>query len=169
MGSQIENLSWNTDMESGIDILDAQHHKYFDLLNDFLQKASASSSAPDQYSELAKTFDFLRQYAVEHFTTEQAIMEEAGYPDSELHEKEHLYFLKHVGELYQRLKTNGYSPDLAREVNYYTIEWFIEHIRLTDMKLVKFLKAESVEDKKLPGFLSKIYDSLFTKQGGNAP
>jgi len=140
MGSQNEDFGWTEDLESGIEVLDAQHRKYFDLLSDFLEKASKPASTPEKASELAETFDFLRQYAVEHFSTEQEVMEISGYPDSALHEDEHLYFLRHVEELYQRLKTRGYSPQLAREVNYYTAEWFIEHIRLTDMKLVKFLQ-----------------------------
>lgn len=167
MSSQIDNVEWTADLESGIDVLDAQHRKYFNLLNDFLRKASESSSTPEKVLDLAKTFDFLRQYAVEHFSTEQQIMERAEYPDAELHEEEHLYFLNHVGELYRQLKTKGYSSTLAREVNYYTIEWFITHIRLTDMKLVEFLKEESAENKNLPGFLRKIYESLFAKKSGD--
>ena len=167
MSSQIDNVEWTTDLESGIDVLDAQHRRYFDLLNDFFQEAAESSSTPEAISDLAKRFDFLRQYAVEHFSTEQEIMERAEYPDAELHEKAHLYFLNHVGELYEQLKTRGYSPELAREVNFYTIEWFIKHIRMTDMELVKFLKEESTEDKKLPGFLRKIHESLFAKKTGN--
>ena len=93
--------------------------------------------------DLAEKFDFLRQYAKEHFSTEESIMEDAGYPDSESHKGEHSYFLRHVEELYLQLVAHGYSSDLAREVNYYTLEWFIEHIRLTDMKLVAFLKQQA--------------------------
>ena len=163
MSLQIDSAEWTTDLESGIDILDAQHRKYFDFLNDFLQRASRSSSMSGADPDLAETFNFLRQYAVEHFSTEQEIMEKAGYPDFESHEQEHLYFLNHVGELYEQLKTKGYSPKLAREVNYYTIEWFIKHIRFTDMKLVTFLKEESDKDKKLPGFLRRLYKTLFVK------
>jgi hemerythrin len=68
-----------------------------------------------------------------------------------------------VQELYQQLKTSGYSPELEREVKYYTIEWFVMHIRSTDMKLVRFLKEKSAEDKKLPGRLRRLYQSLFVK------
>lgn len=163
MESQVETVEWTADLESGIDVLDAQHRRYFDLLNDFLLKASGSSSTSANNHDLAKTFNFLREYAVEHFSTEHEVMEESEYPDFEFHEKQHLYFLNHVQELYQRLKTSGYSPELEREVKYYTIEWFVMHIRSTDMKLVKFLKEKSAKDKKLPGRLRRLYQSLFVK------
>jgi len=168
MSLQIDSVEWTPDLESGVDVLDAQHRRYFELVNAFLQRASRTPSTPETVSDLAETFNFLRQYAVEHFSTEQEIMRRANYPDFELHEKQHLYFLKHVEELYQQMKSKGYSAALAREVNYYTIEWFIRHIRVTDMKLVKFLKEESARDKNLLGFLSRMYGSLFPKRGNDA-
>ena len=88
-------------------------------------------------------------------------MKESAYPDFKMHHKEHQYFLKHVEDLYNDMRANGYSPELAREVRYYTVEWFIEHIRLTDMKLVDFLKQRATEDKKLEPLLSRLYQSLF--------
>jgi hemerythrin len=59
------------------------------------------------------------------------------------------------------MKTKGFSPELAREVNYYTVEWFVEHIRVTDMKLVEFLNQLSAKDKKIPTYLKNLYTSLF--------
>jgi hemerythrin len=91
---------------------------------------------------------FLRQYAKEHFATEETIMREAEYPEYEAHIKEHLYFLRHVGKLCEELELNGFSPKLSREVNYYISEWFIEHILLLDMQLVGFLNARGIRGLK---------------------
>ncbi len=161
MGSEISEIGWTEDLETGIEVLDGQHHRYMDLLGNFLDKASHESTTSGDILDLAETFNFLRQYAKEHFSTEELVMQESGYPDFELHHKQHLYFLKHVEELYNDMRTQGYSPELAREVRYLTVEWFIEHIRLTDMKLVEFLNQRATEDKKLTPFLKKIYISLF--------
>ena len=35
---------------------------------------------------------------------------------------------------------------LSREVNYYIVEWFIQHILLSDMQLVEFLKIRHQTD-----------------------
>ena len=144
METEISQTGWSKDLETGIDILDEQHRRYFDLLNNYLEKAAKAPTGRQQIIDLAEKFDFLRQYAKQHFSTEESIMEDAKYPDYESHQKDHLYFLRHVEELYLQLITNGYSSQLAREVNYYMIQWFIEHIRFTDMKLVAFLKPPSV-------------------------
>jgi hemerythrin len=161
MGSEISEIGWTEDLETGIDVLDGQHHRYMDLLKSYLDKASEASTTTVEILDLAETFNFLRQYAKEHFSTEELVMQESGYPDFELHHKEHLYFLKHVEELYNEMRTKGFSPELSREVRYLTLEWFIEHIRMTDMKLVEFLNKKAAEDKKLKPFLKKIYTSLF--------
>ena len=163
MGSDFIDTGWSKDLETGIEVLDEQHHKYFDLLGDHLAKVAESSTTTEKLLDIAETFNFLRQYAKEHFSTEEEVMQKSGYPDSELHIEEHQYFLKHVEELYDLMRTQGYSPKLAREINYYTIEWFIEHIRITDMKLVNFLEQKSTEDKEIKPFLKIIYQSLFGK------
>ncbi len=142
MESEVGSIGWTKELETGIDILDEQHHRYVDLLSDYFQKVAEHTRTEEKADQLTDSFDFLRQYAGEHFATEESIMKDAGYPDYLSHLEEHLHFLQHVGELYKDMKSKGFSPELSREVNYYTVEWFIEHILLADMKLVEFLKAK---------------------------
>jgi len=163
MNTEFFEITWSKDLETGIDVLDAQHHRYFDLLGKYIGKAAIvakSMSDTDKVWELAETLNFLNEYAKEHFATEEAVMQEAAYAAYEQHKAEHRYFLKHVGDLYDEMKTAGYSLRLAAEVEYYTAEWFVAHIRSVDMKLVQFLKEKSIEDGSLTLFLKKIYDSI---------
>lgn len=160
MESEVRETGWSKDLETGIVALDEQHHQYFNLLNNYLEKAAELSSGAEQVVDLVEKFYFLREYAKEHFSTEESIMVEIKYPEYESHHQEHLYFLRYVDELYTQLKTKGFSPQLAREVNYYTIEWFIEHIRLTDMKLVKFVQQQSVCDENISYLLKNVHQSL---------
>jgi hemerythrin len=139
------NVVWTKELETGIDILDEQHRHYIDLLNDYCEKATEHTKTFKKTRQLMESFDFLRQYAKEHFSTEESIMTDAEYPDYESHLAEHLHFLKHVEALYQDMKANGFSPELSREVNYYTIEWFIDHILESDMQLVEFIKVKDLK------------------------
>jgi hemerythrin len=163
MDTKFFDITWTKDLETGIDVLDAQHHKYFDLLSNYFAKAAKvakTSTTTEKVLDLAETLNFLRDYAKEHFSTEEAVMKEAAYMDYEPHKEEHLYFLKHVEDLYNEMKTNGYSLRLAVEVDYYIAEWFVAHIRSSDMKLVQFLDKKSEDDQGLTVFLKKIYESI---------
>ena len=145
MTSEVARIEWSIDLETGIGVVDQQHRQYFNLLNGYLEKATEKFSSSEQVFDLLEKFKFLYEYAEEHFSTEEAIMTKAGFPDYESHREEHLYFLKHVEDLYSQMKTGGFSPSLRSEVNYYIIEWFVEHIRLTDKKLAAFLKGKAAE------------------------
>ena len=92
-------------------------------------------------------------------------MEEVEYPEIETHRKEHKYFLRHVQQLYFTMQEDGFSQSLAREVHYYTVEWFTEHISLTDMKLVDYLNTTS---EKEPG-LRPLFKRAFKKFFRDAP
>ena len=161
MVTEVKKFNWNPGLETGIDVVDEQHRRYFQLLNNYLEKTTETLSDGNQFFDLLEKFDFLHQYAKEHFSTEELIMQEAGYPDFESHRDEHLYFERHVDELYDQLKAEGFSKELAREADYYIIEWFVEHIREADMELAEFLHNKVSLDKRISGLLKKLYTSLF--------
>ena len=152
MNAEVGSIEWTTDLETGISLLDEQHHRYIDLLNNYFKKVSEHSEADEKINQLTDSFDYLRQYAREHFATEESIMRELEYPDYLSHLKEHQHYVLHVGKLYMQMKTKGFSSQLSREVNFYTVEWFIEHILQADMKLVEFLNAknQSTIDQMMP-------------------
>ena len=152
LATEIEETGWSQKIETGIEVLDAQHRQYFDLVNDYLATAAKATTDTDKNSELARRLDFLRRYAVDHFATEQKIMKEAGYEGYQAHFGEHMYFLQHVGALYKQLCDEGHSDKLSREVYYYALEWFIAHIQSADMKVVEFLKENSDRAQTASGF-----------------
>lgn len=134
------NVAWTKELETGHDLLDEQHRHYIDLLNSYLLEATEQTNSDKNINRLAESFDFLRQYAEEHFSTEETIMENTKFPDYASHKEEHLYFLRHVENLHKDMKEQGFSPKLSREVNFYAVEWFVDHILGADMQLVEFLK-----------------------------
>ena len=143
LATEIVETGWTQKIETGIDILDNQHRRYFDLVNNYLAMAKKVTINNDRNSDLVERLDFLRGYAIEHFATEQKLMKDAEYPKYQQHIEEHKYFLKHVEALYEQICNEGSNDKLTREVYYYTLEWFIGHIQFTDMKMVEFLKQNA--------------------------
>ena len=141
--SEVDGIGWTKELETGIAILDEQHRRYIKLLNDYLAQATDNTMATEvKIIRLTESLSFLRQFAKEHFLTEDTIMKDAEYPDLEEHQEEHSFFLSHVEQLCKNLETNGFTPKLSREVNYYIVKWFIEHILVLDMQLVDYLKIK---------------------------
>lgn len=151
-GGEIEEprggqVAWSDQLETGVDILDQQHSRYIELLNDYLGKAAGFIDDERKARQLVESFEFLRAYAEEHFSAEESIMIETAFPDFATHREEHQRFITHVDELARQMENTGFSAALAREVNFYAIEWFIDHILDSDMKLAKFLKDRNLENK----------------------
>lgn len=131
------DTNWTTELETGIESLDKEHAKYFDFVNDLLTTAANAESS---VSGVVDKIDFLIRYAMEHFSTEQNLMKQEAYDGYQPHFEEHMHFLKHVGSLRNQIRDNGSNDKLMREVRFYTLEWFVEHIQSSDVKFVEFLK-----------------------------
>ncbi|MGD9020251.1 MAG: bacteriohemerythrin [Lysobacterales bacterium] len=161
--TDISRVEWDTSLETGIEVVDEQHRRYFVLLNNYLEHAAEHPADGDQFFDLLEKFDFLRQYAKEHFSTEESLMQETRFPGYEAHRWEHRYFEHHVGELHEQLKAGGFSPQLAHDLNYYIVEWFVEHIRQVDTELVEFLHEQANREGAIASLLKKFHASLFRK------
>lgn len=145
---ELGETGWSDAIETGFAVLDEQHRRYFSLVNECLaMTGDTHDSRQINPAKLTERLGFLRRYAVEHFATEQRIMQESGYPDYQAHFKEHMSFLNNIGVLDKQLREHGFSDKLARELQFHALEWFIQHIQVTDMKLVEYLK----QDQELTG------------------
>lgn len=140
--TEIAQTGWSKALETGIEIIDSQHARYFEFVNDLLATASNTHSTN---SELIERLDFLIRYAMEHFSTEQNIMKKEGYPHYQQHFEEHMKFLQHVGALRNQISEDGHNEKLIREVRFFTLDWFVKHIQTADMKVVEFLKQNSAK------------------------
>ena len=140
LATEIAETGWSQKIETGVDTLDEQHRQYFSFVNDYLNTVGKITTTNDRHSELVEKLNFLRRYAIDHFATEQQLMKDAGDPDYQQHLAEHKTFLIHVGALCKQLADEGHSDKLTREVYYYALEWFINHIQSKDMEAVAFLK-----------------------------
>lgn len=87
-------------------------------------------------------------------------MKRLQYPDYQAHHEEHVFFVEQIQHLLQRTKHGSFHAALVREVNFYIVEWFTEHVRLIDMNLIRFLNEKSAEDKTCLHFLDYIPTSL---------
>ncbi|WP_373071592.1 bacteriohemerythrin [Sulfurimonas sp.] len=141
MSSQLGEIKWSTDYETGVEEIDEQHHILVNTLNE------ANELLTKEYSleNLQNITKDLLSYALYHFETEEELMQEYNYEgeapkDFENHMKQHRDFSAKVVEVRDSLKSgNLIGQD---ELISFLLNWLLNHIDKTDKKLGKFLSEK---------------------------
>lgn len=144
-------IGWTEEFETGIDIIDEQHKRIFEYLNE-INEAIAQESAP----EIERVIKAVIDYTISHNTFEESLMEKAGYPLLQAHHRVHERF-KERAYSYGKRFTDGEDPiELAREVRTDIGLWLMNHIKLDDKHYVADVKR-SIEG----GFVTRMLSRFF--------
>ena len=135
-------IPWNPALETGNAEVDEQHRALYALVNDL--NAAALVDIDD--TQIAHQLARILRYAVTHFATEQALMEESGYPRAEAHMAIHNDFADAAEEL-ARAYGSGTGTS-AVELAIFMQDWLETHIREEDRPLVEYLRAWTGETEK---------------------
>jgi hemerythrin-like metal-binding protein len=128
-------VKWDAKYSVGHGTIDSQHQTLFDRVN-ALYDAMMAGKGRD---EMARTLAFLREYTVEHFQTEENLMQKSDYPGYASHKAIHDDLAAQVLDL-EAKHTQG-SKVLGMEVMNFLKDWLVHHI--------------SEEDKRLAGHLNQ--------------
>ncbi len=132
-------LEWTPSMETGIDVVDRQHRELVDQVNRLVEAMRAGKGR----QVVGDILSFLGRYAVEHFQTEERIMERGGYPDLERHRQVHEAFKKDFGALAAEYDRSPTKLSLTIEVQRRVMEWLRDHVLKMDKKAAEYLRAQS--------------------------
>ncbi|MEN2998130.1 MAG: hemerythrin family protein [Brevinematia bacterium] len=130
----MDRLVFDDSLKTGIEVVDEQHKKLIEVVNNFLDKLLNSDTKAIS-SEVEKLFDFMAEYSVFHFQTEEKIMEENSCPTLDLHRSQHQFFIMEANKLKFDLRTKGLTPELLSKVQYLLLDWVKDHIMDMDKKI----------------------------------
>ncbi len=124
----MEFVKWTEKYSTGNALVDAYHHIFFQMVEEF-RATLTDENAPPMQERLA----FLVDYTFMHFDSEERLMEKAGYPDLEAHCETHQRFKEKVKAIQQEFLAH---PDAvkAEEVLSLVQDWFAHHILGEDMR-----------------------------------
>lgn len=133
-------LAWNDSLITGVPEIDAQHQILIHTLNEAGDRLSHGASFEDYE---AITHELL-SYALYHFETEEALMQEYGYEhsdahDAHRHQAEHRGFTQQVIAVREQLKAGILTP--PESLMAFLNDWLLRHIMLTDKRLAGFILA----------------------------
>jgi len=132
-------VEWKDEYSVGLDSIDQQHKKLLNLINQ-LQTAVDYSTGEEFERE---ALDELVDYTKTHFSYEEGLMEQNGYPDFVPHKAKHDEMIKEVEAVLAEYEKDH---DLAMEHGTEFLKsWLINHINGTDKEYSSFLIDKGVK------------------------
>lgn len=149
-------ILWTQDLNTGIDVLDNQHKRIVDYINQL-----GSAIKLRDRGAVGAVLNELVDYTISHFAFEESLQEEAGYQYAKPHKAVHEVFIKRVAKFQEK---HDSGEDVAAQLHAMLSTWLIHHIKRDDMAYVKEVNASInriVENKKEGNWLSRSLGRFF--------
>lgn len=132
-------IQWSEKYSVGISQIDDQHRSLINSLN-LLHDAMKQGKGKDVIDEI---LNFLANYTVEHFNTEEKLMTTYKYPGYLVHKKEHDDLVAKVKDYKQKLKEG--KVIISSEILQFLSDWLNNHILKNDMAYKDFFLEKGVK------------------------
>jgi hemerythrin-like metal-binding protein len=132
-------ITWGPQLETGITIIDAQHKRLVDIINEFNDALEAGRSA----EVMGAIFDELVAYTETHFGVEEKLMENHDYEYLEDHRREHRVFTDQIKMDRDNFKAGAWM--FEERLMDYLRGWLVNHISASDKAYVPTLKQAGIE------------------------
>ncbi len=126
-------LEWSNQLATEHPLIDEQHQAMIAMIN----QLHICITEPMQRPEFSARLELLCNYAMEHFATEEQLMQQQNYPHLARHQAQHALLTQQAYALNQRFL--GGDLPLDSTVSESLREWFMDHIQGEDRELGLFL------------------------------
>ncbi|XPV69556.1 MAG: bacteriohemerythrin [Halarcobacter sp.] len=174
--NKIDIIPWNDSFNTGIEIVDQQHKKLVDIINNLATQFAYNSNSID----INNIFNELIDYTNYHFNSEETIWNKyINNKESEIkHQKIHKNFIQELKKLIKKAK-NSTIEEIAENILDFLVQWLVSHILESDRfmayKVMSLKKGKSYEEaykeaqkrmdgntKKLTSLVMSMYKVLST-------
>jgi len=124
-------IKWEPHNSVHVDILDEQHRKLFDIVNDLIDENELESG---------HTFSILRDlvdYISVHFHDESIVMMDSNYPGFPGHSRQHEQFIEKVEKFLNACREG--DADLEKNMIIFLRDWIYTHTTKLDMQYADHL------------------------------
>ncbi len=140
-------FEWDIQYETGVKKIDQQHYKLIEIINSLFKRNLSSNKD----SDLNVIINELEHYVVEHFDTEEAMMEEMKIDQRHQmnHRKLHHDFTLEVQNIFTKVLESE-ETDLE-DFAEYLVRWLAYHILSVDKSLsrqLEFIKSDGLSSEE---------------------
>ena len=125
------------------ELIDSQHKELISRIKQFVDSCEESGGK----LKAIKMLDYLDEYTNSHFTAEEELQKEAGYPDYDNHHKKHEEFKETIKELTEYLEElEGPNKDFVDKVKTEVVDWLFRHIKAADRSVAEYINLHNNPD-----------------------
>lgn len=134
----MEFFKWDEHFQTGLDTVDAQHHRLVDILNEFMGFLTRQEGASQ--NELEQVLARLLVYAEEHFRDEESLMHETGIDQRHFayHRQQHETYIR---EIERERGSILHNPEKAPLLLGFLGQWLVYHILGCDQGMAHQINA----------------------------
>lgn len=141
---------WEAKYSVDIEVIDHQHKRLIEYINE-LSMASAYRSFENR-QRVQDVLVKLVDYTISHFSFEEELMEEAGYPMLAPHIKVHEAFVNRVAFFKQRFED---GEDISKQLTMDLQMWLVNHIQQDDADYKDIVKKALLKKNISPNDIAK--------------
>lgn len=136
-------IVWSEKCKIGHQEIDDQHRELFIQVNKFFSELRGAK----RVSQVESLAGFLRKYVVDHFETEERVMQERGYPLLALQQTQHARFKKDFAFLERELseKLSTQRAFMLFKIQLLVVDWIANHTMKLDRHFGKYLAQEKIQ------------------------
>lgn len=159
-----EQRLWQNKYKINEPEIDSQHYQLFHKIDRLFYFVN-NGDPVRQKKECMDTINFLIDYTIDHFNTEEAYQRKINYCDYERHKKMHSQFRQVIGQ-YQKKLLGDFSKKNLDAFFGTLIVWLITHVYIYDKKImtnepifadIKFDNAETLIKNVSEHVIQEIY------------
>lgn len=130
-------LAWSFTYETGHAGIDSQHREILRILD----RLDFSARSVDDGTNSRNVMKALIDFVIDHFSYEEKLMHDHGYPWANEHHAEHLDLVETLASYDLQLKANAQVSPSQLTTSLHT--WLMHHILASDKKLGEYLSKHS--------------------------
>ena len=128
-------IIWDEDIILGLKEIDAQHEHLAVLLNRVVRKYQRM----EERDHLKRLLNFIYEYVVWHFVSEEGLMKLYKYPEIKNHEEDHHALLKMLKD---KISFFENSKGWPAGLDAFLVTWFGGHNFGNDREMAKYINSE---------------------------
>ena len=118
------------------ELIDSQHKELISRIKQFVESCEQRDSKVTAIHML----DYLAEYTDFHFSAEEQLQADVGYPELEAHKKKHEEFKKSLKSLEDFLEeSEGPSDAFVELVQKNVVDWLFGHIKTFDRSVAEYI------------------------------